>query len=246
MTGDEVEEVMVVRIKVRNKQDAEQRDVERRTYTTRVKGPHQVIPTTVSALVRGKPAQPPAYDPYANDVWRKRRQVLLRLRSLVTQSIVRKRADTRLALLQRRIADAAARGPEGMRELVERDHRLAATGGGRAAATAVTPGADASAGAGAGVAVVESPYLDPAFTIDVERIQRVTFPEVTLDGEGGGGSTLVDAPTPYDFQDLGKLKMVEPPENEVMDYKEAEVPVRAARGRRGRVAVGAACGCGVV
>ena len=120
MTDKEIEEVMMVRIRVRNKADAEQRDRDRRTYTTSAVGPHQVIPVKVVAQVDGEPVEQPTFDPYANDVWRKRTQVLKRLRALVTQSIVRHRADTRLAALQQRVAEAAAQGGGAMRELIDK------------------------------------------------------------------------------------------------------------------------------
>ena len=54
---------------------------------------------------------------YKNDVWSMRKEVILKLRDVATRDIVRRRAADRLAALRRRIADAAAAGPEAMKEL---------------------------------------------------------------------------------------------------------------------------------
>lgn len=75
MTGPEVEKVMLVRVQVRNAAEATQRDKDRRTYTTRAKGPHQIPPVRATAFVGEEPVLTPRFDPYANDEWGKRTQV---------------------------------------------------------------------------------------------------------------------------------------------------------------------------
>ena len=76
--------------------------------------------------------------------------------------------------------------------------------------------------------VIASEWLSPPFSIDAQRMQRVSFPDASTASEGGAASKLVPVETPYEFQDLTLLKMVTPPEHEVMNYSEFAVPVRQA------------------
>lgn len=155
-------------------------------------------------------------------------QVLRRLRGLVTKHIVRQRVDTRLAALQRLVAEAAGGGTKALRAYVEKDHRLAQTAGAKLSATraADTTGAGAADdAAAAGTQFASSEWLNPPFQLAPDAVQRLPFPELSQESEGGGGTKLVPVSTPYDFQELTMLRAVEPPEQDVMAYSAIPVPV---------------------
>lgn len=212
LTREQVAKVRATRLAVRNAAAIRARQTQRQTPDTVAKGPHAVVPTRVTVLAHQLPMEQPTFDLYKNDVWTMRKQVILRLREVVTRDIVRRRASERLAALRKRIAGVAAEGPAAVRALVEKDHRQAQTAG-------------ASEPAAGGAAEVESPWIK-GFRLKPSVVQRVSFPEVPEADEGGGlgEDAKVSTSTARSFQELTLFRSVEPPEHSVMAYSDFPLP----------------------
>mmetsp|Transcript_18802 Transcript_18802/g.24219 ORF Transcript_18802/g.24219 Transcript_18802/m.24219 type:complete len:1082 (-) Transcript_18802:17-3262(-) len=125
MTSEDIEAIKKERLARQNKECAEEREKERERTELRLLGPYE-IPANYARVTF--PAQAnlyhkPDFDPYKNDEWRRRRDLLGKLTYLVGKHIVRARADKRIAAIKEFLGDTKNR--DAVRDMVELDNKLA-------------------------------------------------------------------------------------------------------------------------
>ena len=203
--------------------DRQGRVQERGVFRPQAHGPYNVADAKrVSVPIESRPAHEPTFDPYTNDVWGMRKQILAKFIRAATTVIIRQRAARRLAKLQRRLAEAQienldtilqGRATQGMlmetraatRKLVAEDNRTAAAAG--------------NAGSAKGGKI--QPPIAPA---KVHRNGLVECP----DGKGHGKARVFDI-EPVAFNDVPLFKLNTPHEGiDTIGYTpHAEIPLRS-------------------
>eukprot|EP00941_MAST-03F_sp_MAST-3F-sp1_P001125 g1125.t1 len=121
LSAGEIKEVRLARQEKRRNDKRRFEAAARDATETISLGPYQTPPTRVEVLIDTHPEFEPTFDPYQNDVWGMRKQVLKRFSECVTKVCIRKRSDERIASILRRLGDAKT--PEAVQALVEYDNK---------------------------------------------------------------------------------------------------------------------------
>jgi hypothetical protein len=198
MSASDIDSVLSTRQAIAYDQGLAKRNNDRSTWSTRATGAFSVPPDRVYYQSDFVPSYSPTFDPYKNDVWKKRSQVILKFIKAASKIIYMRRVTTRLVKVKERLGSSTNRSA--VRSLVEMENRLASATGG------------------------SKHVLKDSFTVILpsEAIHPITFPEWS---ESEATVRLpVETATPRKFDDFSLFPLKSLQEYVVVGHQEVQLP----------------------